>query len=257
MLLLDPTGRLGADGANIGALFTANDGGVYKLDLTGTPRTWSNLNNGLRISELLSVSYDPLNDLLLGGAQDNGVSRQLASAGNLLDDNGNALVDESIEMTSWQQALGGDGNTVVALPIDIDHNGKFDHTAYFLLGNNLDSFYVWSYDQNGNFADGSIPALSRTADAGVPIQSVNTTTGIFTTAAPHNLASGGPYLMRNNGGSGLAGNTDSSQLPAGAQDGVAYYVEVLSPTTFQLHEWSAGGTTLIPTTAGDGCPSGS
>ena len=101
-LVLDPTATAGSAGAVAGALFNANDGGIYRLTLSGT-RRWTNLNaagplgTGLRITQLLSVAYDPLNGVLLGGAQDNGISLQSTTASNGFDDVVNSMLNGLID----------------------------------------------------------------------------------------------------------------------------------------------------------------
>ena len=60
--------------ANANTAYETSDGGIYRLldpDLPAT-RMWEPMIGNLRPTEFFSVSYDPLNSTVFGGAQDNG-----------------------------------------------------------------------------------------------------------------------------------------------------------------------------------------
>src|SRR5205807_1527878 len=64
-----------------GNLWESDDGGVYQLHnpgdaAAGSPRQWVSKNGDLRITEVYSVAYDPINNAILVGAQDNGAAAQ-------------------------------------------------------------------------------------------------------------------------------------------------------------------------------------
>ncbi|MEP7334545.1 MAG: hypothetical protein ABI717_02080, partial [Actinomycetota bacterium] len=76
-------------------LLQVDDGGIYKLTLPGTVfREWVSINGNLRVFEFVSVAYDAVNDVITGGAQDNGALRQ-------------GVPDVYV----WEVKLGGDGVT--------------------------------------------------------------------------------------------------------------------------------------------------
>ena len=60
-----------------GDLIETDDGGIYRLtNPTAGSRTWQSLNGDLRITESLSAAYDPLNNVIFTGNQDNGSTVQ-------------------------------------------------------------------------------------------------------------------------------------------------------------------------------------
>jgi hypothetical protein len=63
-----------------GNLLQTNDGGIYRLINPDDPatRTWQSVNGDISPTQFYSVAYDPLNNMLIGGTQDNGVVGQLS-----------------------------------------------------------------------------------------------------------------------------------------------------------------------------------
>jgi hypothetical protein len=66
-----------SNGSNANIL-EADDGGIYRLTSpdNAATRAWSSLNGNLADTELYSVAYDSLNNIIIGGAQDVGFSFQ-------------------------------------------------------------------------------------------------------------------------------------------------------------------------------------
>jgi len=92
-----------------GNLLHADDGGIYQLldpDNEASVRRWVAVNGDIRAIELHSVAYDPLSNIVLGGAQDNGASIQTAPG----------------EVT-WTQLRGGDGGNVAVDSDQTAHPG--------------------------------------------------------------------------------------------------------------------------------------
>src|SRR4029077_15930026 len=124
-IVLDSAAAASTGNATVGKLLMATDGGVWRLDLSTSPRTWTSLNGtagttgGLRISELLSLSFDQLNAVLLGGAQDNGSFEQPYTAVDRTDSNNNGLIDDAGETLTWlaTSPFGGDGNGSGVIPV--------------------------------------------------------------------------------------------------------------------------------------------
>ncbi|MBX9682134.1 MAG: hypothetical protein K2X38_25530 [Gemmataceae bacterium] len=83
-----------------GNLLQANDGGLYRLlNPNANTRRWISISGDMRITELHSIAFDPLNNVLIGGTQDNGAPQQ---------DNGN-LAYNNVGRFNWSDTLGGDG----------------------------------------------------------------------------------------------------------------------------------------------------
>ena len=80
-----------------GNIVEGDDGGVFRLLNPNTlaTRQWVTLNGDLRLTELHSVGYDSVNHIIVGGAQDNGTSRQNGPGDPV-----------------WTKLLGGDGGVV-------------------------------------------------------------------------------------------------------------------------------------------------
>ena len=244
-LILDPAGAPGTDGANVGKLLLAGDGGVWRLDLAATPtRTFTSLNGGgpngtgaLRISEVLSLAYDELNALVFGGAQDNGSYEQFAMASDRLDatTNGqtaNGLTDDLGERITWRSTSGGDGNTGLAIPIDTDGDGLYDRVLHIVGSNNLNWFTESLYSANGTRVSFGWPATFGSAGPAINV------TGLL----PSGRYSGPTASLVNNAVYLLAG----SNTP--------YYLELFGDvggvSQFILHQFSPTGPQQLATVAG-------
>ncbi|HEX6132164.1 MAG TPA: hypothetical protein VF044_10555, partial [Actinomycetota bacterium] len=242
-LYLSETARGGSPGANVGFLWTATDGGLYRLDLSATPRAWENKNGSgtgaLRTIELTSVAYDALNDILFGGAQDNGFAVQ-RKATDGVDSNGNSLIDEAAEQLPWGETIGGDGNVARAVSVLI---GGQRHVIRFSAANNLTSFRFDAFKTDGT----TVAALSNyvlaraAADAGVVFTVDAGDATLFRTAADHGLVNGATYMIRNTGGA----------LPGGTFSTAYYSVQVESARSFKLKLWGAGNP-ITTTSRGTG-----
>ncbi len=124
-MAFDPAGRL----------LESSDGGINRLinprgladadgnGSAGPARKWESMNGNLRISEVLSAAYDPVNNLVFAGMQDNGSNAQAVGLGAWIDANGDGLPDDSATRFAWSQVLGGDGNTQQAVVIDLNSDG--------------------------------------------------------------------------------------------------------------------------------------
>lgn len=81
-----------------GNLLQANDGGIYRLqnpDAAANVRAWTSLNNNIQPTEMHSVAYDPVSNIVFGGTQDTGTPIQSAPGS-----------------TTWNELLQGDGAKV-------------------------------------------------------------------------------------------------------------------------------------------------
>ncbi|MCC6669467.1 MAG: hypothetical protein IT458_00280 [Planctomycetes bacterium] len=95
----------GYDGVNNATVFVGNDGGIQRaaniLTVTQTSG-WTNLANGLAITQLYGICIHPTSGVVLGGAQDNGTVRGVPANG----------------LNGWTMPLGGDGSYCASDPTD-------------------------------------------------------------------------------------------------------------------------------------------
>src|SRR5262249_7105336 len=109
-----------------GNILEGDDGGIYRLkdpnDASGN-RAWESLNSNLRISEMYSLAYDPVNRILLAGSQDNNSAQQTTP-----------------DSLTWEQVVKGDGNTQGVAVLDTNNDHKVsagDHVLRYSMGNNF------------------------------------------------------------------------------------------------------------------------
>ena len=116
---------------------TLDPSDVLSSDLTRAPGTWAAtlaasswevLNRDIRAVEFLGIAYDPLNNAVFGGTQDNGIAEQ-PSPLNGLDDDGDGAIDEEDERFAWREVRvafrPGDGNTAAVAPVNTDADPAF------------------------------------------------------------------------------------------------------------------------------------
>src|SRR5262249_41179560 len=138
--------------ANGGTLLEVDDGGLYRLvNATGASggapaRAWDSLNGNLAITELNSLAYDPVSDLLLGGAQDVGSQEQQTGGGGV-----------------WKSLLLGDGNSQ-GVAVVRDAAGAVTSVVRYSVGNNLKGILRRRFDGNGKLLD-QTSALLRASPA--------------------------------------------------------------------------------------------
>jgi hypothetical protein len=103
-------------------LLEADDGGIYRLNSPNNPavRTWTPVQGSLHNTEFYSLAYDSLNNVLFGGAQDNGTPGQPGA---------NAL--------GWNLLQGGDGGDVM---IDNNQTAHPGQTIRYTSSQNLGGF---------------------------------------------------------------------------------------------------------------------
>ena len=108
------------------ALLESDDGGIYRLLSPNdeVERSWQSLNGNLAITEMYSLSYDPLREVAFAGTQDNG---SLVQAG-----------EDSVE---WNNVLGGDGNDT-AVAIIKDKNGLVTEVLRFVMSQKVSDLKV-------------------------------------------------------------------------------------------------------------------
>ncbi len=164
-----------------GMLLDACDGGIYRLrNVDGATAKWESLDYGLRDVEMYRAAYDPLNDVIFGGTQDNGNVQQKdgidendnaepnspvnakynrAHADGIDNNNNNQIdegIDEPAEKFFWNEFLPGDGGNVAIAQIDPTHVWRF------AIGNSTDVFYRLLYDDKNNQTESVRVKLSLT-----------------------------------------------------------------------------------------------
>jgi hypothetical protein len=103
-----------------GSILAGNDGGIYRLISPDVPasRIWISANGSVRPTEMHSVAYDPLSQVVFGGTQDTGTTIQ-SSPGNL----------------TWIERLQGDGAVVAVDADQVAHPGSsIRYTSFQNLG---------------------------------------------------------------------------------------------------------------------------
>ena len=168
-----------------GSILEGDDGGIYRLQTPGAPgRVWQSLNGTLRITEVRSIAYDPVNNVIGVGSQDTGSSRQTVGLADPVDFDGDGVPEDAAARFLWQQTpatdnggaiaktLKGDGNTQTVIVTtalrdqrDNDADGMVDEAGEtgarvirFTMGNTWASFIRQDFDAAGN--DVTLPTSS-------------------------------------------------------------------------------------------------
>jgi len=163
---------------NDGNLLQGDDGGIYRLQNPGTPgQVWQSMIGTLRATEVRSVAYDPVNNVIGVGSQDVGSSIQVGGLPDPVDANGDLLPDDGATRFVWQQTpisysgggstgtMKGDGNTqtVIVTTTDRDQRDNDGDTAVdeadeaggvrvlrFTMANTWTSFARHEFDAAGS-----------------------------------------------------------------------------------------------------------
>jgi len=109
------------DPNNSGTLFSGNDGGIYKTTDNGT--SWTNLNNGLEITQFYGGAVYPTGSTYFGGTQDNGHLK--FSTG-----------------TSWTEVQGGDGG--YAAQDQTSSSISYEEYVYLQMDKTTNSGTTWA-----------------------------------------------------------------------------------------------------------------
>ncbi len=165
-----------------GTLVEVDDGGIYRRtsprDNTGD---WFSLIGDLAVTEMHDVAYDSVSNTLIGGAQDNGTSQQLAPGSQ-----------------TWTGVFGGDGGDVLVDDQSLAAQGQSIH---YVSAQNLQGFNRETYDANGNPVAGSQTFIDTSAVIDpqfltpIALNNVNPTRliiGGFDTVYEYNQALGTP-----------------------------------------------------------------
>src|SRR6516165_7204268 len=139
-----------------GDIIQTNDGGIYKLvNPNSGSRAWISINGNISPTEFYNVSYDSVNNIIFGGAQDNGSPRQ-SSPGNFL----------------WNDQSGADG-TLTA----VDNTSNPNHSIHYFATQNLGNFKRLTFDNAGNLTDTHSLSLTVAGTGGQNIYQVEANAG--------------------------------------------------------------------------------
>ncbi len=126
----------------LGQILEADDGGIYRLSdpgNVGSVRAWTSRNGDLRISEIVSVGYDPLNGIVFTGNQDTGSAEQIDPA--------NPFV--------WRTIGQGDGTVQGVEVVDADTVIRYTQL------NDVGFFERREFDEQGNLTDTDAIGLKK------------------------------------------------------------------------------------------------
>ncbi len=109
-------------------------------------RVWESSIGNLRTTEIRSLAYDPVNNVILIGNQDNGTAAQAPGLGMAVDVDGDGVPEDAATRFVWSQITQGDGNTQLAVPVDTNADGIVDRVSRFIMGNTFSTFRmeVWN-----------------------------------------------------------------------------------------------------------------
>ena len=154
-------------------LLETDDGGLYKLPnprsgTSATPSTsqWQSLVGDLRISEVSSVRWDSLNNVVFGGTQDNGSSQQSTSAHDATDDNGDGVAGDLLERISgWTSIHGGDG-AAQEVVVYADGGTVNNRVIRLSMSNNFQFVYKQTFKDDGTQVGNRTRVLFKSGAAG-------------------------------------------------------------------------------------------
>ena len=218
---------------------------VTGTELVGSD--WDNLNTGRGAVEVLSVAYDPLNNVIIAGTQDNAIAEQ-PSPGNMVDDDNDTFTDEEDERLFWTEVAviirPGDGNTSAVVPINNDGDPQFDIVRRYTMSNGFDTLAVRDFDANGVMVPGTDRLVGLSSTTPIAITGINAGTNTIT-APMHGLSTGDPVFFNTTG-----------NIPGGLHEAGAFFAIVgANANTLQLAETAndaAMGTAINITSAGSG-----
>ncbi len=188
-----------------GNLLEGDDGGIVRLNNPAAKtRAWVNLSGNMRDAEMLSVGYDPSNNVVFGGMQDIGTADQQAP--------GNQMFVGVL--------FGGDGNYYQQVDTTSAANNVFRYGS----GNNILSLSRRVFGNPGGslVRTGYVSTVDGTAQ-GAPLR--------ITTPVPHGLATGDFVAF-----DGVVGNTQTAEPP------FIFQITMLNPTQFTLNGTKWNGT---------------
>jgi hypothetical protein len=195
-------------------LLEADDGGIFFIQnpTNAATSSWNSFNGDLRTFEFYSVAYDPTNQVVIAGAQDNAVAYQNAT---------NSL--------SWTSFLAGDGNTEAVDSTSLGGGNVFRYS----LNNNLDNVNF------NNFTSGIQRLQFTNTNAQVTPQGTAGLVTGATNAAPivitsnnHGLLNGDQVFI-----GGVQGNT-------AANFNTSVAITVIDANHFSLNGSTGNGTYL-------------
>src|SRR6266540_2736528 len=190
-------------GGASGDIIETDDGGIKRLadpSNSGGNRKWYSLDGNLRLTEFVSVSYDPNNNIIAGGAQDNGVSRQDAAGSGVWTQ----VIPADGSITYW--AVGPSSSTLYSSAqnfssftafenfstsgsrpdLEVNHTGFFDDDELYIFDSTIQFTTPWTinqidpkllmigttflYEEDPDFLIGGDPGDDVTLQNGAPVK---------------------------------------------------------------------------------------
>ena len=190
-----------------GILFEADDGGVYRLEKPdGSDGHWSSAIGNLSPTEFHSVSWDAVNNRVIGGSQDNGTTSQRKEGAK-----------------TWFTILGGDGG-VVAVDDLTGNDLSVRYYSYQYFGNALRGIYK----NNDLQITANLPLLIMPEKRKLRTGASNTEVQFYTPLELHNTVSGRLIIGGRYGVYESLNQGDTLGLIAGSKLGGSKYVRVRS-----------------------------
>ncbi len=202
-------------------ILESDDGGIYVLNnpTDAANNSWNSFNGNLKAHEFYSVAYDSTNDILFGGAQDNGSPHQ-----------------NSPNNTTWTRAVGGDGQTA-----QVDTTSLGGDVFRYSEANNFNFLVRLRFDNGNSFVSSANVGL-RSTFGGVDLSGLNAADAGYTgfDFIPYVLNATDPRMMLI-GYTGLYEDADTSGANGFAGDVITDITANLTGLSNNIFSLAYGG----------------
>ncbi len=202
-------------------MICGNDGGMQRTsDYMAATVSWSPINTGFRTFQYYYVAIDPRtgNNKVLGGAQDNGSTRNIGGAGTdmemVMSGDGvsvglsNEIAGQTYEYVGWQfgqiirrNALAGSGFGTEIRPAAATANGLFV-TLFHLDPDNTENLYYANHNslyRNTNASTATTGNWTSMSGIASAVTASFNITSIATTRGTYNASTASMFLGTSNG----------------------------------------------------------
>ena len=137
-------------------ILEGSDGGIFMLDdpnnASANQRNWRSLIGNLSLSEVFSISYDPLNNRAFIGNQDTGSATQSASGSEIWSD----VVVSRNTSTGRRSFQSGDGNTQL-----VDTKSFPNEVLRYQMANSFRSLFLRRFNSSNQIQDLVMPPMGQ------------------------------------------------------------------------------------------------